>query len=150
MIWLRRLPLLIGVSAAIAGCGSSSPSSHPASSPVAGHPTALWTARLSGATGHPHGAPAGRGVAIVALHGPTVLCWRLAHLHGFTSPTAAELQTGPRASVFVALRSGTVFHHQGCRHILSGQAAALQAHPSAYRVSIASAAYPSGAVRGRL
>ncbi len=141
--------LLVG----LAGCGgSSSNGSSAPKSAAAKPPTALYKLKLSGRTGTPTGASQGSGLAVIAFHGPTVVCWRFAHLHGFTGVTSARLQTGSgrHAATVFHLASGKGFHHRGCRRVHSGTLAAITRDPSRYVVSLASSAYPLGAVRGHL
>lgn len=71
-------PALAAVTLGLAACGASTV----ASSAVSGRPTTLYTVSMTGAAETPQGAPQGRGVAIIAFHGASKVCFRFAHLHG--------------------------------------------------------------------
>jgi CHRD domain len=155
-----REKLLAGTVAAlalgVAGCGGSGSTSATAASrkaPAQAGPILIYRASLAGSTGTPAGAPAGAGEAVVALHGSTVLCWRFAHLHGFTNATGARIQLGSdghSAHLLTPLSTGPRLHHRGCLTVTPGSAKAIERRPSAYYVAIDSTGYPAGAVRGRL
>jgi hypothetical protein len=115
-----------------------------------GKPEVVYTVALSG-RGTPAGAPAGRGYAIIALHHRSILCFRFAHLHGFTIATKAVMYTGAhpgRGSFY--LTPGPRLHHQGCIRLTPATWSAVHTHASAYTVEIDSAKYLAGAVRARL
>lgn len=136
----------------LAACGTSgggAPVAHTAGVTL-GTPQAIYRARLSGA-GTPTGAPAGRGYAIIALHHRSILCFRFAHLHGFTVATRAVVYTGarPRAGSFW-LTPGPRLHHEGCIRLTSATWTALRNRPGVYTVEVDSVKFPGGAVRARL
>ncbi len=137
----------------VAACGSSSSSSSAVkagSSPVRHGPAPrLYHVALAG-TG---GAPAGKGTAVIAIHGTAMVCWRFAHLHGFTSATRADIHAsaiGRSGKVVLPLSTGPRLHHKGCVPVTATLAKAIEHGPAGYYVSIDSAAYPRGAVRGQL
>jgi hypothetical protein len=159
----RRAALsgLAGVVAAgvLAACGGSSPppvvvsgslAANRSAATVTGAPLALFTVALSGG-GKPPGAAHGRGYAIIAVHQGSVVCWRFAHLHGFTIATGARIYAAAHpGSGPVSLSSGPRLHHRGCIRVHAGLAAALRARPGQWGVVVDSARFPSGAVRARL
>ena len=105
---------------------------------------------LSGATGTPRGATGAVGAAVIAFHGDAQVCWRFAHLHGFTDATSAHIQTGGRGSVVVALSPGPRLHHQGCVAVSPTVSRKILARPAGYYVSVNSRQYEHGAVRAQL
>jgi hypothetical protein len=146
------------VVSALAGCGSGGsgtrPATHRAAVPGSGsRPTSIYRAHLSGALGKPHGAMGGVGAAILAFHGDSLMCWRFAHLHGFTDATSAHIRAGgsaPAGRVIVALSPGPRLHHQGCVSVSPAVSRRIRARPAGYYVSIDSKGYSQGAVRGQL
>lgn len=150
--------LLAGL--ALAACGSNHASgagtTRAASGtlpPAKSRPTRLYTVTLSGHGETPAGAAQGRGVAIVAFHGSSLVCWRFAHLHGFTVATGAGIASGASGrtgQTVVALSRGPRLHHQGCVPLSSALTRAIWSHPGGYYVNILSARYPRGAVRAQL
>lgn len=116
-------------------------------------PTQVYRVRLSGATEARHGAVHGVGAAIIAFHGESVVCWRFAHLHGFTDATAAHIQigtTGRTGGVVIALSPGPRLHHQGCVPVSPATSRRIVARPSDYYVNVHSKQYPQGAIRAQL
>jgi CHRD domain len=144
--------LMIGVAA----CGSSSSSSSASkgassSAKRAGSPR-IYRAALSGSA-EVRGAPTGRGAAVIAIHGSSQVCWRFAHLRGFTNATSADIHVGTTrksGKVVLPLSTGTHLHHKGCAPVTATLAKAIEHSPGDYYVSITSAEYPRGAVRGQL
>ncbi len=144
---------LAGVVLGVAGCGGSGSSAGAAGKSAKSRPLFVYRATLAGSTGTPPGARGGGGSAIVAVHSATVLCWRFAHLHGFTNATGARIQLGSKARsarVMTLLSRGTRLHHRGCSTVPAATTRAIERRPSAYYVAVDSGAYPAGAVRGRL
>jgi hypothetical protein len=139
---------------ALAGCGSGGGTS---SRPTAGAglpgPLRIYRVPLSGASDVPPGAPAGSGAAVIAFHGKATVCWRFAHLHGFTLATSASLYSGAGGThgrVVLSLSPGPLLHHQGCVRLSSTLMSAIEQAPQNYYVSIRSRRYPRGAVRGQI
>jgi CHRD domain len=160
---LRELsiPALATMTVAVAACGgggntTAASGAHAASGTLAlsrSRPTRIYTTALSGRAETTHGAPLGRGVAIIAFHGQSVVCWRFAHLHGFTNATVAHIfagASGKAGAPVLGLSSGPRLHHEGCVSISPTVTRTIWSHPHAYYVSIASAQYPRGAVRAQL
>jgi CHRD domain len=154
-----NLALLAVLAVVPAACGGgSNASTHAASGasggpPPASRPSRLYTVRMSGTVAVPRGAPHGTGVAIIAFHGDSIVCWRFAHLHGFTRATSAHLHNGSMGKsgrVVVALSTGARLHHKGCTPISPKLARAIWREPNQYYVDIQSQQYPRGAVRAQL
>ncbi len=139
--------------AGLAACGSSS-SSNSSSSPARPHvPPRIYQAKLSGAAEAPHGAPQGTGLAVIAFHGSAKVCWRFAHLHGFSGATFAHINrgaAGKAGAVVVPLSTASKLHHKGCVAVSPSVVTAIEKDPAAYYVNIHSTAYPGGAVRAQL
>ena len=147
--------LVIGV-AACGGSGSSSASSSktlPSAAKSAG-PLRIYRVRLTGGKAEtPPGAPQGTGVAVIAFHGTSLVCWRFAHLHGFTNATFAHLHAGAKGksgNIVVPLSTAPALHHQGCVPVHAVLVKAIELHPANYYVNIHSKQYPGGAVRAQL
>ena len=148
---------LVASALVFAACGSSGSSSTPQGSKAAGAgikgPVKIYRLKLSGAAETSGGAPAGAGDAIIAFHGTSVVCWRFAHLHGFTGATSARVYAGSKdkdGKVVASLSTGPQLHHQGCRHAHPSVLSAIERRPQDYYVNIHSAQHPRGAVRAQL
>jgi hypothetical protein len=152
------LSLAVGV-LGVAGCGSSSSSSSSSSSksvPSAAkvtRPARLYRLALAGKAETPPGAPNGRGDAVIAIHGNSIVCWRFAHLHGFTNATFAHIHlgtAGKSGNIVVPLSTAPALHHQGCVPVSPVLVKAIEHNPRGYYVNIHSTKYPGGAVRAQL
>jgi hypothetical protein len=151
--------LVLGV-AACGGSNSSSPSSASSTLRSTGPPGApsggrvlIYRVKLTGGAETPPGAPQGVGDALIAFHGNSVVCWRFAHLHGFTNPTFAHISIGAKGrsgNIVVPLSTGPRLHHQGCATVSGNLVRSIKRIPQGYYVNIHSAQYPSGAVRAQL
>jgi hypothetical protein len=148
---------LMGVMIAVAGCGggSSSASSSKAAPTVAKSrgSVRIYRVPLAGAAETPAGAPKGSGDSVIAFHGSTLVCWRFAHLHGFTNATFAHIHIGGKGRsgrIVVPLSTGPALRHQGCVAVATSLVKAIEHKPLGYYVNIHSAKYPGGAVRGQL
>jgi hypothetical protein len=109
--------------------------------------------KLTGAAETPPGAPKGTGGAVIAFHGATKVCWRFAHLGGFTGATAAHIHVGAAGksgNVVVPLSTGPKFVHKGCVRAKAALVKAIEKDPHGYYVNIHSTKYPGGAVRSQL
>ena len=138
-----------GGSSTIGGARTTSGPLHASHS----RPTRIYRVRLSGATELSPGAPHGTGAAIIAFHGDSRVCWRFAHLHGFTDATIAGIHSGVHGqsgSTVVALSTGPRLRHQGCARISPALAKQIWSEPSHYNVNVQSKQYPRGAVRAQL
>lgn len=108
---------------------------------------------MSGRAGTARGAPRGQGFAIIAFHGSSVVCWRFAHLHGFTEATGAKVVAGKRGHAgapVISLSRGSRLHHQGCVRVGAVMSKEIWNDPGGYFVSVMSMGYPQGAVRAQL
>lgn len=151
---IRLTPITAGLALAACGGGGSATTGHRGGAPPSHlRPSHLYRVTLSGAAASPRGAPQGTGVAVIALHGSSLLCWRFAHLHGFTHATVAHIHSGPKGrqgKVVVPLSTGTRLHHQGCVRARPSLTGRIVRDPKRYYVNIDSVRYPQGAVRGQL
>jgi hypothetical protein len=157
---MRRTSIVLTLVASalmLGGCGSSGSSSRTRASKAAGAgikgPVRIYHVKLSGAAETSGGAPAGAGDAIVAFHGTSIVCWRFAHLHGFTGATSARIygaSLNKDGKVVASLSTGPRLHHQGCRHADPSVISAIERRPRDYYVNVHSARYPHGAVRAQL
>src|SRR5664279_213938 len=148
---------LIAGALGIAGCGGSSSSvssSRTAPATAKGtRPARIYHLRLTGKSETPPGAPAATGAAIIAVHSSSTVCWRFAHLHGFTNATFAHIHLGApgkAGNVVVPLSTGPALHHQGCVPVKPALIKAIERNPGGFYVNIHSAKYPGGAVRAQL
>ncbi|HEY6396899.1 MAG TPA: CHRD domain-containing protein [Solirubrobacteraceae bacterium] len=138
---------------ALAGCGGGGSSSTATRKSGLSRPTRVYRVQLSGAAETPPGAPAGAGTAIIAFHGPSRVCWRFAHLRGFTHATFAHIHIGDAGhagNIVIALSTGRRLHHHGCVSVSPAVSNAIWSSPSGYYVNIHSRQYPGGAVRAQL
>jgi CHRD domain len=91
---------------------------------------------------------------VIALHDSTQqVCWRFAHLAGFSGATFAHIHRGPPGTsgpIVVPLSTSTKLHHKGCVHTTASLLAAIAKDPPAYYVNIHSKQYPDGAIRSQL
>ncbi len=151
------LPCVLAASLLLlVACGraGSSGTPQPSAAGVASRPSHKFIATLSGRAEPSGGAVHGAGVAVIALHDAAQeICWRFAHLHGFTAATHAEIRHGgERVSrpIVLGLSGGSRLHHQGCARIDPSLMAAIARQPDRFYVNIDAAGFPSGAVGGRL
>ena len=155
---MRSKPIVLATfavtSLCVVACGNSGSVAHRTFSSISHtRPAQIYRVLLSGKAQKPPGAPLGRGDAIIALHGDSVVCWRFAHLHGFTHATDAHIHTGRKGqsgAVVLPLSTGPRLHHQGCVSVSPKVVEAILSKPSGYYVTIQSARYPTGAVRAQL
>jgi hypothetical protein len=149
---------LAGLTITLGACGSGGSSStpgHPSRGAGArfGHPVRVYRLVLDGKSVPHRGARTGTGHAVIAVHARSVVCWRFAHLHGFTGATGAEIRSAPKGKagkVVIALSRGSHLHHQGCVRAHRAAVAAIERRPHNYYVNVRSRQYPNGAVRAQL
>lgn len=143
----------------LAGCGGggstsagSARGSRAAGANIPG-PVRIYRVALTGSAEPHRGALSGTGDAIIAFHSDNKVCWRFAHLHGFSAATSARIYKAPpgqAGKVAVSLSTGPRLHHEGCVHVSPAVINAIEGKPQEYYVNIHSAQYPSGAVRAQL
>jgi hypothetical protein len=146
------VPSLAALVLGVGACGSSSKSPGSPSAKRAG-PVRIYRVALAGTAETLSGAPAGTGAAVIAIHGTSVVCWRFAHLRGFTNATFADIHLGAArrpGKVVVRLSTRPRLHHRGCVGVVTALVRAIEHSPGDYYVNIASTQYPGGAVRGQL
>jgi hypothetical protein len=158
--------LLAVVVLAFAGCGSTKTVATKAGPNVpAGFPayppppiSVTYSISLSGASGvsgtypAPAGAPNGSGLAVISINAATrELCWQFSQLKNVTAPTVARIYrlAGPTTWRY-GYTLGRPFKSSGClpeNWIILGF---LGAKPQQFWVSIHTAQFPGGAVRGQV
>jgi hypothetical protein len=159
--------LLAVVVSAFAGCGSTktvvatTPGLHPPAgfSPYIPPPKSVtYSISLSGAGGvsgtypAPAGAPNGSGLAVISVNAPRgELCWQFSQLKNVTAPTVARIYrlAGPTTWRY-GYELGRPFKSSGCLPENSGFLGFLGAKPQQLWVSIQTAQFPGGAVRGQV
>jgi|GEM_PF-2585610 len=156
-VWIGWLVSSFVLLPALGGCGGSSSSSSTTARSThhrAPAHSAHYVVRLTGNAETPRGAPGGSGVAVIALHGRSLhLCWRFAHLHGFTDATYAHIHRGAPGTagpIVVPLSTHRKLHHEGCVRSTVAIFNSIEHDPAGYYVNIHSGKYPGGAVRGQL
>lgn len=172
---MRSKLLIPGLAVAVLGiaaCGSSSNSTSSnasggssASTPagttpgkgktkVVAVPSKTYSVKMTGKAETPKGPPSGTGAAVVTVHGKTdKLCWRFAHLKGFSAPTLAHIHLGPAGTsgnVVVPLSGAAKFKDKGCVRASPTLLKAIEKNPHGYYVNIHNKKYPGGAVRSQL
>ena len=117
-------------------------------------PTRIYRVSLSGAAELSPGPAHGTGAAIIPFHADSTVCWRFAHLHGFTDATNAGIQSvgahGQSGISVGALSTGPRLHHRGCARVSPALSKKIWTEPGHYNVNIESKQYPQGAVRAQL
>ena len=156
------LVFLAAVLLALAGCGgtkkaagTAATSSSTAATSSSLPPTprqqvepATYDATLSRFRG---GATGGSGLAVITVHPPRKLCWKFSHLKSIPEPTDARLVwIYPGASGNNGFRLGRHFKTSGCVYVPTTIALLrnLERYPQEWYVSIHTAQFPAGAVRG--
>ena len=157
---LRVVSTLIAVALGLTACGAGGSSTTGHARTTSGRlgasgsrPTRVYRVHLSGAAELSPGPRRGTGAAIIAFHGGSTVCWRFAHLHGFTDATIARIRGGAHGQSggsVVALGAGPRLHHQGCAGVSPAVSKKIWADPGRYNVNIESKQYPRGAVRAQL
>jgi hypothetical protein len=150
---------------ALGGCGGSGKSSGTAASttgrarklpPGVVPDEVLPPARALTYTAHlvpfSGGSPSGSAVALVSLNPATSqLCWQFSQLTNVTSPTVARLyQSFPGASGTGGYLLGSTFNSSGCISRPKVIIQIIESRPQTFYVSIHTAQFPGGAVRGPL
>src|SRR5205085_8493759 len=143
------IPATLATGLAISACGGGGggSGSHPASRGP-GRPVRAYHVELSGKSIKPPGAPKGSGAAVIALHHHALVCFRFAHLHGFSGATSAYIgqgAKGQRGKAVLHLSRSSVVHHKGCARASRALGASLERSPTGYFVAIITKRYPAGA-----
>jgi CHRD domain len=109
------------------------------------------TVGTSGAFPAPPGAPNASGLAVVSVRPPDEICWKFSQLRNVTAPTIARVYFRPAgpASWRFGFPLGHTYRSSGCIHTPEGTKP-LEAAPQEWWVSIHTARFPGGAVRGQL
>ncbi len=157
----------------IAACGSSSSSSStttpsaksstksaaPAASSAQGTngktaavASRTYSVKLTGKAETPAGPPSGTGSAVITVHGKTdQVCWRFAHLKGFTTPKVSHIHSGATGvSGPIVAPLGSLYKAKGCVPASATLLKAIEKNPHAFYVNIHNTKYPGGAVRAQL
>ncbi len=149
------IPLSLAAALVLAACGGSGGGGSGSKAPSRGigRPVRTYNVKLTGTALKPPGAPHGSGATVIALHHHALVCFRFAHLHGFSDPTAAAVGQGAKGQtgkIVLELSRGRGLHHKGCVRASRSLGAALEKKSAAYYVVVISKQYPKGAVRGQL
>ena len=109
---------------------------------------------LTGATEVPGpGDPDGRGEAeIIVNPGKAQICWVI-NVRDIEPATAAHIHiglAGIAGDVVLGLSAPTDGDSEGCETVSRALADAIRKSPASYYVNVHNAAYPAGAVRGKL
>jgi hypothetical protein len=107
---------------------------------------------LSGTNGSPNGAPNGSALGIVSIKAPTSeLCWQFSQLKNIGAPTRVRiyrsLAGGPGVGAGITL--GSTYKPASCVHEPPVFLGLLGKSPKNFFLSIDTARFPRGAVRGR-
>ena len=152
LVFPSVLALLLSVAACGGGSSSSTKPLPPGAKAVG--PLHIYRVRLIGGKAEtPPGSPQGTGAAVIAFHGSSLVCWRFAHLHGFTNATFAHIHIGAKGkpgNIVVPLSTSPALRHRGCVPVSTTVVKAIELHPAGYYVNVHSKLYPGGAVRAQL
>ena len=94
-----------------------------------------------------HGAPHASGVVRITVAN-TKLCWSFSALRNLGKPTRADIHRAGQAGLFVTLGRG--YAPTGCTTATTRNLKALAASPQRYVVAVRTAAFPTGAIQGRI
>lgn len=150
------LVFLAAVAGGLAGCGGTNKAAS-TSTPAASSSVPYTLRRVEPATydvtltPFQGGAHTGSGFAVITIHPPRKLCWKFFGLKGIREPTDARLvRIEPGASGRNGFRLGAHFKTSGCAQVPATIALlkALEEYPEELYVSIHTAQFPFGAVRG--
>jgi hypothetical protein len=146
--------LLVVVTLAVTACGSAATSGSRSTSVTShGRPTAIYRVVLTARAEPAPQAAHAEGDAIVALHRDSVLCWRFAHLRGFSGARSGLIRAitaGKPGRLLISLSTSRQLRHKGCIAISPALGKAILSQPTHYYVSIPSSRYPGGAIGGQL
>lgn len=110
-----------------------------------------WNVELSGVSEGPPGAPNGSAFAVIGIKASTLeLCWQFSNLKNVTAPTSASIyQRISLLSGKGGRRLGATFSSSGCEHWPELALRLLGAKPKRFWLTIHTARFPAGAVRGQ-
>jgi hypothetical protein len=110
-----------------------------------------WNVELSGVSEGFSGASNGSAFAVVGIKASTLeICWQFSNLKNVTAPTAAYIYR--RVSIFSGKggrRLAVPYSSSGCTHWPEIALRLLGAKPKQFWLSIHTARFPGGAVRGQ-
>ena len=100
----------------------------------------------------PAGEPGGSGLAVITIDPATnEFCWSFSGLKNVTAPTDARLYPyEPGELGREGLRLGAVYKPSGCIGLLPQELVPIERRPPLWVISIHTARFPAGAVRGRI
>ena len=107
---------------------------------------------VAGADGAPPGAPNASGLAVISINAPKRrLCWKFSQLQNVKAPTLARVyyRAAGLASWRGGFRLGRTYKPSGCIPLPEGTQS-VEYGPQEWWVSIHTAHYPGGAVRGQV
>ncbi len=120
--------------------------------PAAHAATTNLRADMTGAQETPPGAPHGKGVATITLHGAAnTVCYQFTYT-GISKPTAAHIHVGakgvagPPVVTFDVAKTGD----KGCVPSDATTIGKIRDNPAGYYVNLHTSEYPKGAIRGQL
>jgi hypothetical protein len=153
----RRIAVisLAATALAFAGCGGTNKAASTGTTsevPPGQRPVkpATYTANLAG---FKKGSPNGSGLAVLTLTPSRQICWRFSQLKNITKPTVARvfryLPFGSGANGFPL---GRAYKPSGCVHVPKSAPllGLIENVPQEWYVSIHTASFPAGAIRGPL
>jgi hypothetical protein len=132
-----------------ASTGSTLPHGVTVFKPLPPASAATYSVNLAGFL---HGAPNGSGLAVISINPSNdSICWRFSSLKNVAAPTVARIFRNFRgASGQNGLALGPTYKASGCVQERALVIQVISARPKEFWVSIHSARFPSGAVRGPL
>ena len=110
------------------------------------------SAKLTGKTEVPKGAPRGHGIVNLTLSSAKgTVCWHFEGIGGTDKPAAAHIHKAPVGKAGpVVVPFGAAYKAKGCAKAAKALIGAIEAHPNRYYVNVHTAKYPGGAIRGQL
>jgi CHRD domain len=109
------------------------------------------SAGTSGEFPAPPGSPNASGLAAISIHAPTgQLCWTFSQLQNVVAPRVALIYNRPAGaySYLQGFALGHAYKPSGCVHRTSFNLRLIETYPQRWYISIHTARFPGGAVRG--